>query len=153
MTIRSRTMGNALTPLASMVGPGDIEIATQAEVDAGTDATKAITADTLANTSLPIGGGGVVWTRVTETTASRTAAASEFILINAATCVITLPAAADNRRVAVKVITATITDIQIKTAGAGVDIDGTDHSSSGLVLSTQYEAIALISDGSDWWIY
>lgn len=153
MTIRSRTMGNALTPLASTAGPGDIEIATQAEVDAGTDTARAITADTLANTSLPIGGGGVVWTRVTETSGVRTAAASEFILINAATCVITLPAAADSRRVAVKVITATITDIQIQTDSAGVEIDGQDYSSVGLALSTQYEQISLISDGTDWFIF
>lgn len=151
MTIRSRTMGNALTPLASTAGPGDIEIATQAEVDAGTDTARAITADTLANTSLPIG--GVVWTRVTETAAARTAAASEFILINAATCVITLPAAADSRRVAAKVITATITDIQIQTDSAGVKIDGQDYSSVGLALSTQYEAVSLISDGTDWFIF
>ena len=100
----------------------------------------------------PVGPGGGSWTRVTETTATRTAAASEFILVNVATCTITLPAPADNTAIAIKAIIAPV-DIQIKTSGAGIDIDGTDYSSTGLTLSSQYEQITLISDGSDWFIY
>lgn len=99
------------------------------------------------------GGGGPPWSVVTEGTASRTAVAGEFILINAATCVVTLPAPAANARVACKVITGTITSIEVRTSGAGIDIDGTDYSSTGLPLSSQWEQINMISDGTDWFIY
>ena len=99
------------------------------------------------------GGGGAVWSVVVETTASRTAAAGEFILVNVATCVITLPAPVLDDRVAVKVITATPTSIEVRTSGAGIDIDGTDYSASGLVLADQFEQINLTSDGTDWFIY
>jgi hypothetical protein len=92
------------------------------------------------------------WTRVTETSATRTAAADEFILINNASCIITLPSPVDNVKIAFKTIIAPV-DIQIKTNTAGVDIDGTDYSSTGLILSTAYEQISLISDGTDWYIY
>lgn len=102
--------------------------------------------------TLPVGGGGG-WTVATETTAARAAVDGEFVLVNVATCVVTLPAPVTGARVAVKVISATVTDIQIKTSGAGIDIDGTDHSATGLVLSAQFEQIAVVSDGTDWWIY
>jgi hypothetical protein len=95
---------------------------------------------------------GFGWTRVTETTATRNASANEFILINAATCVITLPPPSDNTVIALKVI-AVPTDIQIKTSGVGIDIDGTDYSTTGLLLTTQWEQISLISDGTHWYIY
>lgn len=117
------------------------------EDSADSNAKKSITVG-----SLPTGGGGG-WTVVTETTASRTAADGEFILVNAATCVITLPSPVADARVACKVITSTPTAIEIRTSGAGVDIDGTDYSSSGLVLASQYEQISMISDGTDWFIY
>ena len=96
---------------------------------------------------------GAVWSVVIETTASRTAAAGEFILVNVATCVVTLPVPVLDDRVAVKVITATPTSIEIRTSGAGIDIDGTDYSASGLVLADQFEQINLTSDGTDWFIY
>ena len=50
-------------------------------------------------------------------------------------------------------ITATVTDVQIRTSGVGIDIDGTDYSSTGLALSTQYEQVSVVSDGTDWFIY
>lgn len=99
-----------------------------------------------------LGGGGGGWTRVTEATATRTAAADEFILVNAATCIITLPAPVDSVTIAVKAIVVP-TDIQIKTSGVGINIDGTDYSSTGLELKKQWEQISLISDGTDWFIY
>jgi len=102
--------------------------------------------------SLP-GGGGVVWSVVTETTAARSAVDGEFVLVDAATCVITLPAPAADARVAVKVITGTVTSIEVRTSGAGVDIDGTDYSATGLDLKKQYEQISMVSDGVGWWIY
>jgi hypothetical protein len=99
----------------------------------------------------PAAGGG--WSVVTETTATRSAAADEFVLVNVATCTVTLPAPVADVTIAVKAIIATVTDIQIRTSGAGIDIDGTDYSSTGLALSTQYEQVNVISDGTDWFIY
>lgn len=95
-------------------------------------------------------GGG--WTRVTESTGTRTAANNEFILINNASCIVTLPAPTDNTTIALKAIVIPV-DIQIKTSGAGVDIDGTDYSVIGLTLTTIYEQVSLISNGTDWFIY
>lgn len=101
----------------------------------------------------PPGGGGAVWTVVTEGTSSRTAAAGEFVLINNPACVVTLPAPAADARVACKVITGTPTGVEIRTSGAGIEIDGTDYSSTGLPLASQWEQINMISDGTDWFIY
>lgn len=103
------------------------------------------------------GGGGIaaVWSVVTESTAARSAADFEFILISASTCVITLPTPAADVRVACKAVTvpATATSIEIRTNGAGILIDGTDYSSTGLPLKKQYEQINVISDGTGWFIY
>lgn len=93
------------------------------------------------------------WTTVTETSTARTVADGEFVLVDAPTCTVTLPAPTVGARVAVKVISAVVTDIQIRTNGSGVDIDGTDYSSTGLALTGQYEQINLLADGADWWIY
>ena len=104
-------------------------------------------------TAVGFGGGGASsWTRVTEATATRTASANEFILVNTATCVITLPAPVDSVVIAIKTIVVP-TDIQIKTSGGGINIDGTDYSATGLSLTTQWEQISLISDGVHWYIY
>ena len=102
-----------------------------------------------------VGGGGAAWTVATETTGSRSAASGEFILVDAATCVVTLPAPAADARVAAKAIAvpATATSIEIRTSGAGVTIDGTDYSSIGLALASQYEMVNVISDGTNWFIY
>ena len=54
---------------------------------------------------------------------------------------------------AVKVITSTITSVEIRTSGAGITIDGTDYSSTGLPLTKQYEMINVVSDGSNWFIF
>ena len=97
-------------------------------------------------------GAGGGWTRVTETTAARTAAADEFILVNNASCIITLPAAANNTVIAIKTIIAPV-DIQIKSNAFGVRIDGTDYSTTGLSLTRQFEQISVISDGTHWYIY
>ena len=99
------------------------------------------------------GGGGAVWTVATETTATRSAVDGEFVLVDVAACVITLPAPAAGSRVAVKAITPTITGIEVRTSGGGITIDDTDYSATGLPLAEQFEMITAISDGSNWWIY
>jgi len=94
-----------------------------------------------------------VWSVVTETTASRSAANGEFVLVDAATCVVTLPAPAAGARVAAKVIAASPVGVEVRTSGAGILIDGTDYSSTGLALTAQWEQINIISDGTGWFIY
>jgi hypothetical protein len=89
----------------------------------------------------------------TEATASRSAAAAEFVLVSASTCIVTLPAPAADARVAVKVIASTVTSIELRTSGAGITIDGEDYSASGLILATHYEMINVVSDGANWFIY
>ena len=101
----------------------------------------------------PPGGGGAVWTVATEATAARSATSGEFVLVSASTCVITLPAPVADSRVAVKAIASTVTSIEIRTSGAGILIDGTDYSATGLALKKQYEMVNVISDGTDWFIY
>ena len=104
-------------------------------------------------TAVGFGGGGAsAWTRVTQNLSPRTAAANEFILVNSATVIVDLPAPTDNAVIAVKTIVTPI-DIQIKTSGAGINIDGTDYSATGLSLTSQWEQISLISDGVHWYIY
>ena len=98
-------------------------------------------------------GSGPTWAVVTETTATRSAIADEFVLVNIASCVVTLPVPAANTKVAIKAIASTVTDIQLRTNGAGIEIDGADYSAVGLPLATQYETINVISDGTNWFIY
>jgi len=98
------------------------------------------------------GGGGSSWTVTTQSGASYTAANNDFVLINAATQTVTLPAATANARVGVKMINATVTNIQVKTASAGVTIDGVDRSATGLPIYNQWDSLTFIADGTNWFI-
>jgi hypothetical protein len=91
-----------------------------------------------------------VWTVSTAILGTATAADGDFILVSPSTCIITLPAPAANSRVALKVLAGTVTDIQLRTSGAGITIDGTDYSASGFALTAQYELKQVISDGANW---
>lgn len=136
-------VGDTATALSNLNGETAFTKNTAFNKDFGTTAGTVLEGDTI------IGGG---FTRVTETTATRTASVNEFILINVVTCTITLPAPSDNTVIALKAIVVP-TDIQIKTSGVGVNIDGTDYSTTGLSLTSQWEQISLISDGTHWYIY
>jgi hypothetical protein len=92
------------------------------------------------------------WNVTTQTGASSTAASNDYVLINAATHIVTLPAAANGIRVGVKMINATVTSIQIKTPSAGITIDGVDRSVTGLGIFNQYDAYTFVSDGTNWFI-
>ena len=130
---------SAYVELTIIVSNGPPLTASEIENDSG------VIGDTVADAldNAGGGGGGPPWSVVTEGTATRTAAADEFVLINNPACVVTLPAPAANARVACKIITGTITSIEIRTSGAGVEIDGTDYSSTGLPLASPWEQISL----------
>lgn len=96
--------------------------------------------------------GSSTWNVTTQTGASSTAASNDYVLINAATHIVTLPAAANGIRVGVKMINATVTSIQIKTPSAGITIDGVDRSVTGLGIFNQYDAYTFVSDGTNWFI-
>lgn len=98
-----------------------------------------------------VAAGAFVW-EVTPVAVNHIAADREFVLVTADTVEVTLPAAANNLRVAVKTAVVPV-DIQVKTAAPGVLIDGTDYSAVGLPLTTQWEMVNLISDGTDWYIF
>jgi hypothetical protein len=93
-----------------------------------------------------------VWTVVTDATASRTAADGEYVLINAATFDLTLPAASADARIGCKMINGTVTDVEVITTGTET-IDGTDYDpGTGLAISNQWDALTFVSDGTNWFI-
>jgi hypothetical protein len=100
-----------------------------------------------------VGGGASTYWNVLTTLVDRVATNSEFILIDSDPVTITLPVPNVSDHIAVKVITPTITNIQVKTHGAGVLIDGTDYSVTGLPLTTQWEQVNFISNGTNWFIW
>jgi hypothetical protein len=114
-----------------------------------------LTADSAEATGLkwatPSGGGGGGLTVTTQTGATYSAANGDFVLINAATHTVTLPAPSADDTIAVKMINATVTDIQVKTQ-TGDNIDGTDYSTNGLQIYNQYDSYTFISDGTNWFI-
>ena len=81
-----------------------------------------------------------------------TASNLEFVVITAGTVEITLPAPVLNHRVAFKMAVVPV-DVQVKTSGAGITIDGTDYSGVGLAITAQWEQFNLISDGTNWFIW
>ena len=114
--------------------------------------------DGTANQVLQTNGSGILsfatitFNVITQSGASYSASTSDYVLINASTFILTLPSASANAQVGVKMINATVTSIQVKTASAGVTIDGTDRSSTGLGLYNQYDAYVFISNGTNWFI-
>lgn len=98
------------------------------------------------------GGGSSTWNVTTQTGASYTAADNDYVLVNAATHTVTLPAAANGIRVGVKMINATVTNIRVLTPSAGVTIDGVNRSVTGLPILNQYDAYTFVCDGTNWWI-
>lgn len=112
-----------------------------------------LTSDASGNgTWSPAAGGSSTWNVTTQAGASYTAASNDYVLVNAATQTVTLPAAANGIRVGVKMINATVTNIRVLTPSAGVTIDGTDRSVTGLPILNQYDAYTFVCDGTNWWI-
>ena len=96
--------------------------------------------------------GSSTWNVTTQAGASYAAASNDYVLVNAATQTVTLPAAANGIRVGVKMINATVTNIRVLTPSAGVTIDGIDRSVTGLPIFNQYDAYTFVCDGTNWWI-
>ena len=143
--------------VAAIANGGTGNTTAQAAIDAlsqvaGATNEHVLTKDTGTGNAIWKVASGGSWTRVTETTALRASANGEFILVDVATCDIYLPAPVDNARVAVKVIETPV-NVQVKTNALGVEIDGTDYSAVGLSLTTKYEQVSFISDGTNWYIY
>ena len=96
------------------------------------------------------GGSGGGWDLVTTTASTYAATDGKFILVNAASCIVTLPAPTLNYRVAVKWINATTTNCEVRTTSG--NIDGVLRTTSGLHLWNQYDVLTFICDGTNWWI-
>ncbi len=95
---------------------------------------------------------GGVWSISSTAGPTYTASNLEFVVITAGTVEITLPVPVLNHRVAFKLAVVPV-DVQVKTSGAGITIDGTDYSGVGLPLTAQWEQFNVISDGSNWFIW
>tara|TARA_R110000851_G_scaffold142800_4_gene281544 strand:+ start:198 stop:593 length:396 start_codon:yes stop_codon:yes gene_type:complete len=108
--------------------------------------------DGTTNVRMPVSSVEGGWNAVTETTTSRSATDKEFIVINNSTCVITLPPPVAQYRISFKVTVVPVS-IEIKTNTTGVNIDGTDYSSTGFPMGTQWEQRAVICDGTHWFWY
>lgn len=111
-----------------------------------------IDSDGFTDWQTPSAGGGL--TPTTQTT-NYTAAASDFVICNVTTSLrVTLPAASAGAIVGIKYASQSApTDVcDILTPSAGVTIDGTDRSSTALVLPSLNTYYELISDGTNWFI-
>jgi len=99
------------------------------------------------------GGGG--WTVVTKTSTTSTASDGEYCLINSIAHSITLPAPTLNARIGFKQIAGVGGVVEILTSGATVKIDGIngyDVAGSGYQIYNQWDALTLVSNGTDWFI-
>jgi hypothetical protein len=93
-------------------------------------------------------GGGGGYTVTTQTGTSYTASAGDCVLAtNTGTVTITLPVPAADDTIIVKKTGATGT-VNV-TPASGDNIDG---STAAYAMSTQYESVTLISDGTDWFV-
>jgi hypothetical protein len=107
--------------------------------------------DALSNLGLIAVSTPSIWNVTTQSGATYSAITNDYVLVNASSQVITLPAPSLGRRVGVKVIT-TVTNIQVRTNAVGVTIDGTDRSSIGLGIYNQWDAYTFVSSATAWYI-
>jgi hypothetical protein len=101
------------------------------------------------------GGGGGGWTVVTTAASTYTTANGTFLLVNAGASTVTLPPAVLNHRVAVKWIAApasATSTVEIRTASAGVTIDGVVANAIGYKIWNRWDTVTMISDGTSWFI-
>jgi len=93
---------------------------------------------------------GFQWTYQGKTT-TYTAALGEFVDCTSGTFTVTLPTAASQSGKMVTIKNSGTGTVTVKTAAAsGQSIDGTVSDSTGILLSTQYESLTFVSDGTNW---
>lgn len=93
-----------------------------------------------------------VWVPTQQSTSDYTAADKDYVLIRAATHILTLPPAVAGARVGAKSIIA-VTDVVVKTeASSGSQIDGVTRDVTGLAIAAQWNGYVFVSDGTDWFI-
>jgi len=147
-------------PTASAANRGALSAADWSTFNSKQDAITLTTtgtsgAATLVGATLNIpqySGASSAWTVTTQVGASYTAVNNDYVLVNAATHTVTLPAAANGIKVGVKMINSTVTNIRVLTPSAGITIDGTNRSVTGMPIFNQYDAYTFVSDGTNWWI-
>jgi len=147
-------------PTASAANRGALSAADWSTFNSKQDAITLTTtgtsgAATLVGATLNIpqySGASSAWTVTTQVGASYTAVSNDYVLVNAATHTVTLPAAANGIKVGVKMINSTVTNIRVLTPSAGITIDGTNRSVTGMPIFNQYDAYTFVSDGTNWWI-
>jgi hypothetical protein len=147
-------------PTASAANRGALSAADWSTFNSKQDAITLTTtgtsgAATLVGATLNIpqySGASSTWNVTTQVGASYTAVSNDYVLVNAATHTVTLPAAANGIKVGVKMINATVTNIRVLTPSAGITIDGTNRSVTGMPIFNQYDAYTFVSDGTNWWI-
>lgn len=81
------------------------------------------------------------------------ASSLDFVLVKSNGITVTLPDPAENIKIAVKNVIISNGEVFVKTNGAGITIDGQSAYSEAVKISSLYEQINLISDGSNWFIY
>ena len=147
---------SAVYTSATTSSEGIIELATQAEVDAGSDATRAVTPSTLANASDIIPPAAVTGSVNAQTGTTYTLVIGDafktITMSNASANTLTIPA---NSSVAFS--TGDRIDIWMKGAGAttvtgdtGVTLNGV--SAGGGAISAQYSAVSIVKIGTDEWL-
>lgn len=147
-------------PTASAANRGALSAADWSTFNSKQDAITLTTtgtsgAATLVGATLNIpqySGASSTWNVTTQVGASYTAVSNDYVLVNAATHTVTLPAAANGIKVGVKMINSTVTNIRVLTPSAGITIDGTNRSVTGMPIFNQYDAYTFVSDGTNWWI-
>ena len=147
-------------PTASAANRGALSAADWSTFNSKQDAITLTTtgtsgAATLVGATLNIpqySGASSAWNVTTQVGASYTAVSNDYVLVNAATHTVTLPAAANGIKVGVKMINSTVTNIRVLTPSAGITIDGTNRSVTGMPIFNQYDAYTFVSDGTNWWI-
>jgi hypothetical protein len=165
----------AVETSASETVEGNVELATQAEVNAGTDASRVVTADTLEDKTYGTFTGAIISDNVVLKTALQelesaiegitgvsvvskvfgdspyAAADGEVVVYNATggASTVTLPAAASSANVK---ITVKKTDASANTVTVDANLSETIDGATTAVVGTQYTSLTFVCDGSAWHI-
>ena len=93
------------------------------------------------------GGGGISEAQITNANVSANANAAVFAITNAGALTVTLPVAGEGVSVFIKHAANDINAVNVVPAA------GTLEATTHYTLSTPYEAIMVICDGTNWWLF